>query len=208
MNQRFEFEAGEFELFDSFAQRILSDYPPSQYFYVGVGRSPAVLMAILASRSPENWANLPASAAKWMTFYKLENPDSEVVTHFNRFLPTTETLGGRKVLLIDHVQSGLGLKNVKSLAQGILGRNHVDSLVVVQEEALENHRYLLSDGGHFAMTYEEEAQLTRFASERYDHVAQYGEAVLTRDLELLADVSENPGHQSLLDAVRERLNQD
>lgn len=93
-------------------------FPPDQYFYVGIGRSPTAVIAFLQNLGITDAINLPISG-----FYgermKPETRTSPpnwfrqiLYRHFSRFLPSIVHLAGRKLLLIDFAVRGRTLTNV------------------------------------------------------------------------------------------------
>lgn len=51
----------EYRLLESVAEKILKDFPPAKYYYVGVGRSPSALIAYLEAiaRAPRVTCRCP-----------------------------------------------------------------------------------------------------------------------------------------------------
>ncbi len=99
---------------------ILRQYPPGQYAYVGVGRSPAPVLAFFKGVVSENiWTSLPLSGAGRMRIFNQVDPMDErellaersesLNSHFDHFLPSVESLAGRSLLLIDYAYSGKSL---------------------------------------------------------------------------------------------------
>jgi hypothetical protein len=112
---------------------ILERYPPDEYVYVGMGRSPTPITAMLKTLFGDDAAiNVPLS--NMATFSP--NPkqkgvfmgdDGELHSvgpptrtqervynlrhHLDQFIPPDEKLGGRKILLIDYANSGDSLVN-------------------------------------------------------------------------------------------------
>jgi len=116
------------------AARILQEFPPDRYYYVGVGRSPTALIDFFRILDPGLACHLPASKAKWIRPEDVSGPAAEQVgSHLRRFLPDPEVLGDRKLLLIDHVQSGLGLNHVRTLVQRFWGPR-AESLALILDD--------------------------------------------------------------------------
>lgn len=91
---------------------ILKRFPPDQYYYLGLGRSPTLVMAFLSEATQGTTANLPLSEVKKVPLQMdrlgipLEKIKPKLFEHFSRFVPAPESLDGRKILLIDFVDSG------------------------------------------------------------------------------------------------------
>ena len=86
-------------------QTIEQKYPPEQWFYIGVGRSPTLIVAGLQSMHGDDSAmNLPYSGS----IYKGSAEQHEVLTvHIPRFLSAAPK--DKKWLLIDYVSQCRGL---------------------------------------------------------------------------------------------------
>lgn len=130
--------SSDFKAFRSLAQQIYELYPPSEYIYVGIGRSPTPLIAMMkASFGDTQAVNLPLTGM--VTF--AENPkekdafgerisnsyisfdqDHDIYTplahrklrqHLDAFMPNAQQISGRKILLIDALGTGESLINSK-----------------------------------------------------------------------------------------------
>jgi hypothetical protein len=114
--------------------RLLSTFPPSHYFYVCVGRSPAPVSAFLRELVPGQTIDMPVSGLRDQ---KVKNGSTVAAVMgnaraaFHRRLlehfPTKRELNGRTALLIDFMQSGQTLANLRTeltAALGAAGRTH------------------------------------------------------------------------------------
>jgi hypothetical protein len=121
----------EFGGTEALAKEILRRFPPREYFYIGLGRSPTPVIAYLSQLNRETALlegldriviNLPLSGFRPMlrSLFSRANPHkleaalsktqlSELHRHFDRFLPKISQLGLRKVLLIDYTQTARAL---------------------------------------------------------------------------------------------------
>lgn len=121
----------EFEQIRELAANIMGTYPPRDYYYVGLGKSPTPLIAFLqASQVPA--INLPLSKFSPALPGVTPSRDSgrgpaltgaqqqELTTHFDRFLPSQATLNGRAILLIDLSLSGRSLIATREYMQRYL----------------------------------------------------------------------------------------
>ncbi len=116
----------EFNEIENLAKKIIQQYPPDNYHYLGLGKSPTPVMAYLQAYG----AIQPAIEATNMPLSKFghrtgSNTAAEkvVVTgdpldaeqrgrlwdHFDAFIPGPGNLQGKNILLIDLVQSGRSL---------------------------------------------------------------------------------------------------
>ncbi len=94
--------------------QILNAYPPGGFIYIGVGQSPALVTAYLASRGCEAFT-VPLSSFKHsaMTPFGRADPlDAQKETalgrHFDQYLPKPAILKGRGIAIIDFVMQGSG----------------------------------------------------------------------------------------------------
>ncbi|MFA6003162.1 MAG: hypothetical protein WC881_03755 [Elusimicrobiota bacterium] len=204
----FDFEPGEYELFQDMAAEILQRFPPQRYYYVGVGRSPTVLLDILRALDPAIAGQLPAGKATHARAeYIVGESAQQMQAHLSRFLPDPEALGGRKLLLIDHVESGLGLKHVRELVARSWGEDRVESLALVCRKSPNSSMEHIKEQGHQELFYDPVAQLKRFASERYDRFSEYTPGTFYKP-ETLSAVTENPEHAALQSALAAAMARD
>ncbi|OFZ84421.1 MAG: hypothetical protein A2603_03210 [Bdellovibrionales bacterium RIFOXYD1_FULL_55_31] len=94
------------------ALHILERFPPDQYWYVGLGRSPTPITAFLELLGVDGITTLPLSGMKSFDGYK-DLPKAELrsrlYSHFDSWLPSAMDLDNRKLLLIDYASTGEGL---------------------------------------------------------------------------------------------------
>ena len=193
---------GELRFVEQTAKEIQKRFPPSQYYYVAVGRSPVLLVTYLKLKNPGSAGYLPATKAKWASNLDMVSEEDQTYLreHLKRFLPSDDELGGRKILLIDHVQSGLGLKRVQHYFNDLLRpKLAAESLALVFKPLNGDH--IESD---FKLIYSDKKQIQVFASEKFDDYAPYTTATLFRPQDL-SQVSANPRFRYLVDALRSAL---
>lgn len=116
----------EFTQVQTLAQQIMERYPPAQYHYLGLGKSPTPVMAYLQAygeRQPGISAtNMPLSKfghrSDSMSAAERRVVDGAALNaeqrgrlwdHFDRFVPGPGALQGKSILLIDLVQTGKSL---------------------------------------------------------------------------------------------------
>lgn len=123
----------EYDLVKSLFHRLTKRYPPDEYYYIGVGRSPFPLIAFMQAYGVEA-GNLPLSGFRpalpgeglkreheWESEESLQTGrkskvmldaplSSEVMTtlkaHFDKFIPSARELGEKSLLLIDFSTPG------------------------------------------------------------------------------------------------------
>ncbi len=105
----------EYRAIKRIGDRILSQYPPSEYLYVGLGASPTGLIAYLELvQGSRAVAQVPLSRGMALQrAYSLDSRRAHIIDqvldeHFRRFLPDS-LLGGKKLLLIDFSIMGITL---------------------------------------------------------------------------------------------------
>jgi hypothetical protein len=111
---------------------IMTRYPPTEYLYVGVGRSPTLFIALMKATLGDSAAiNIPLSdmgnfkpgaysqGVSSSSFGENPKPiDYERLTarlrkHLDHYFPTPAEIAGKKVLLVDFASSGQGIVNTR-----------------------------------------------------------------------------------------------
>jgi hypothetical protein len=175
----------EYENARDIGLHILKTYPPDQYYYVGVGRSPTPVTEILSNLSPHNVKTLPLSGmyARPQRHDGYDPPldgatEGRLFDHFDRFLPTAAELHGRKLLFVDFVQGGgSAVATEEYLTKYLHDRRHAVELkmfVMAPETPLEK---LENAGKHYDvfLTRPFRVLTQRFLFSWFDHAAPYGE---------------------------------
>ncbi|MFE7527467.1 hypothetical protein ACFU7Y_17360 [Kitasatospora sp. NPDC057542] len=142
------------------ARRVVEEYPPTEYYYLGLGRSPAGVVAYL-HESDHGAMSMPLSSfrprpqdpmavAGWGLVSDLGRPNpvpsERQLDHLKMAFDTelgsltADVLRGRKVLMIDYVQGAQSLVAAQHYVQEYLrSRSDLDSPVV---EALAMHQQI------------------------------------------------------------------
>lgn len=100
----------EQRVFSEIVKDLMDFCPPSECVYVGVGRSPTVVMKVLEEQEGLKPIHLPLTYGREL---KSENRDlttnerKRIYKHFDNFIPTD--IDGKKVVLIDYTQTGAGI---------------------------------------------------------------------------------------------------
>lgn len=94
------------------AGEVMRRYPPDQYYYVGLGRSPAGLMKMLEARGAGG-KNIPLSKMGHIRAFDQTKLRNFLFHHFDRTLPNAAALAGRKMVIIDWANKGGTLVNTK-----------------------------------------------------------------------------------------------
>jgi hypothetical protein len=101
---------------------LVRQYPPSQYFYVPLGRSPTAIAAFLeniAQDPSDLTVTVPASGLRHGVIEGHENAWFE---HLDSFLPSDVLNGKRKILLIDRSTTGATLQKSQGIFQQYLAK--------------------------------------------------------------------------------------
>ncbi|MGW1177612.1 protein-glutamine glutaminase family protein [Kitasatospora sp. NPDC002543] len=148
------------------AKLVVETYPPEEYFYLGLGRSPAGVVAYLHEQEHSAMSmplssfrprpQDPMAVAGWGLVDALGRPNpvpgaaqlEHLKAAFDRELGalTADVLRGRKILMIDYVQGAQSLVAAQHYVQEHLrGRADLDSPVV---EALAMHQEIDTSSVH------------------------------------------------------------
>ncbi len=106
---------------------ILEKYPPAEFYYVALGRSPTPLTAFLEACGVGEVATVPLSKLKYADFpsQEVNAKRAYVQKHTMKHIPVEPLKTGKKLLVIDFVDFGESL---------FIGRN-------VIENALRSHNF-------------------------------------------------------------------
>lgn len=109
----------EYEQIRELCAQIMAKYPPDEYLYVGLGRSPTPLIAYFQEFLGKNHAlHLPIGGLNYTDAEDLWNKPSTrslVVKHFDAFFPKPHVIKGRKLLVLDYASSGRSLQQSRKL---------------------------------------------------------------------------------------------
>ena len=110
----------EFFKLKQITTELLQRFPPSEYFYVGFGRSPTTIIAHLNGHGLDA-VTVPLTA---MSIYAESRIGSglepELYQHISTYLPKAEQLGMKKILLIDFVSKGRTLRKATTALRYVL----------------------------------------------------------------------------------------
>jgi hypothetical protein len=109
------------------AESIVREYPPQEYIYVGLGRSPSSLVAYLSSNGYQA-LTLPLGGLKLAPGKTMSKPmpdlskaeKAALKSLIDTHIPSYDQRGGKKILLLDYVQSGEGLRIGKKLVKELI----------------------------------------------------------------------------------------
>lgn len=118
----------EFNQIRNICGEIIRRFPPEEFVYVGVGRSPTPFMAFFHSLGLQNIYNLPLSSMRnhpkasklkvWSAqpdFNSALKPavEQRLFTHLAHFLPEASSFEGKTILLLDYTQTGASLVSAR-----------------------------------------------------------------------------------------------
>jgi hypothetical protein len=107
---------------------ILRRFPPKNYLYLTIGRSPTPIAAFLQNLNPELAVTIPASNLRANQTTGLEQA---WYTHLDRFVPRN-LIGKRTLLILDRSTTGSTLQKVQSIVQQwVAARGHNVSVEVI-----------------------------------------------------------------------------
>lgn len=183
---------------------ILRRYPPSEYVYVGVGRSPSALFAVLENLAASGGGPLalvfPASGLQG------QQPDSAreaYFEHFRALLPREVRFGQRRILLVDRSNPGSGtsIVNLQGMLKAYL--REVGSNTRVEGVGLSNAP--LGHGlDHIDTTHRRVLQA--LSSSTYEAISKYPSHTIGRHR--LKDVVERPEYGAFRRVMAERMKRD
>lgn len=184
----YDFSPGEVKEIVEVSEQIVKNFPPEEYFYVGLGRSPTPIMAYLEIFHPNNVRNVPISAMKSRLNDRFGRTDplsaeaeARLNKHFDRFFGNPADFRGKKIVLIDFVNKGDGLMSTFDYLEKYSQTTNKG----YQIELSPIRNILLSDGFLDRLSKREAAiskiielkpgiLSSKFVSQMYDNYAEYG----------------------------------
>jgi hypothetical protein len=205
-----EFSKDEIRYIREAGDSIRRIYPPDQYIYVGVGRSPTALMAYLQLKDPSSVLQLPASglASAPPVESLSQGAKALIERHFSRFLPREDQLGSRQIVLIDFVGTGRSLKIIQEYVNYIWLPHHPAKVLALAyhrapDDQYEELPWMYADQVLFFRGLQ---QAWRFAKEDYDGYSAFTPAPMPfRNETELESVHENRNYRILVAALERDL---
>lgn len=114
LSYAYELTSSEYKALKRMTEEIKSYCPPSDCIYIGVGRSPTPLIAILESDNENKTIHLPLTYGRE---FKDEGRDitpnerKRLFKHFETFIPIDSDFKKKRILLIDFTLTGEGLNS-------------------------------------------------------------------------------------------------
>lgn len=175
----------EYRVNKRIAEYIMSQYPPSEYFYLGVGASPTAIIAYLELVAGSNQVgHLPITSGKQIKFmydsnhYIVALMDGIMDRHLRNFLPH-QVIGSRKILLIDFAHHGVTLPLIGEIMGDHLEerglRNSVSMFAMTRNRNLETDLRRLPNMDVYHLGAYAEAL---FMGQRFDSYRKYEKAPL------------------------------
>lgn len=101
------------------AEELMRRYPPDQYYYIGLGRSPAGVMKMLEALGHKG-KNIPLSKMGHIKSFDPKKLKAFLAHHFAEQLPPASELHGKKMLFLDWANKGGTLVNTKKILDEVL----------------------------------------------------------------------------------------
>jgi len=140
-------EESDYREIRNLSLRLVEKFPPAEYHYVGVGRSPAPVMAFLREAGMAT-TTIPLSGLRKAGQVEKIRADLPgfLAEHFEQYLPSEKKIRGKKILLIDYASEGNTiLETKKYLAEYLAkaGRSSSFETVAFTIAGKRNHDRLL-----------------------------------------------------------------
>jgi hypothetical protein len=96
----------------AYSKEILTRFPPDRFYYVGVGRTPGPIIAMLKNLGPDLAMNFPVSAMRVDGAKAFRRFAANYTAHIEILIPEEVRRGDRRLLLIDYT-SGRSLRGLR-----------------------------------------------------------------------------------------------
>lgn len=213
----YEFAPKEYEQLRDLSLAIMTRYPPNEYVYVGVGRSPTPITAFMQSILPGSALNLPLSGLRETEEGKPGLPMGErrarLERHLARFFPQPAVLRGRKVVLMDFSFSG----NSLLVAGAELARLHPEvrfDLLALSFDSFSDDVYANAESAGKEVTVLELAEKyfgvvkPHFAVSTYKHYAEFDQYHVEEEASREWEGKPLPGYADLKSSFASRAARD
>lgn len=101
------------------AKKLLTEFPPDRYYFVGVGRTPSALVGFLRTLSPDVATSVPASGLKQ---YPRADHLEAYFEHFDHFIPESVLQGDRAIVFLDGSYGGRSARTLEAVFNAYQGR--------------------------------------------------------------------------------------
>lgn len=133
--------AEDFAELKALSEALLKRYPPDQYYFVGVGRSPDPLITLMELGHPDCCSVVPysskleslrgmqlagARSLKWARRPYDPVKSKEAFAWLDHYFPKPEVIKGRKVVPVDYASLGLGLGHFSALLETYKEQRNLD----------------------------------------------------------------------------------
>ncbi len=187
------------------AEEIVRKYPPSEFVYVGVGRSPTTVTAYLKEAYPGSAVNVPFSRPSQRNVVSKEELQKRVRALFDRFLKDEGVLKqGKKILLIDFSYHGQSLSMVNQFLNWYLkdqGQEQLKgyALAMVGSSDVKNIERIqrMPSGQNMKIFHLNHEQKWGFFSSQYDPWSEYPSLDITDRSFSIESIKKNPRYELL-----------
>lgn len=182
----------EFKELKAVSEEILKKFPPENYYYVGIGRSPTPILAYL-NQLEVKFSIVPISSLRYEPFPFKPTSEEILKNHFKKFLPTLDNLKGKKILVMDYSDLGGTIERAHAVIQSLYSNKvEVKGLSISENLAprLKNKNFQLLDLKNYPLIN------NRFDKNGFDKYAKYGSYPL---------LFGNPDPEKLKEALKPRV---
>jgi hypothetical protein len=205
----------EFEQIKSLARSIETRFPPSDYVYIGIGRSPTALIAYFQETRPQMAFNIPLSLTGSINEGFNANELTALYTHLDRFMPSQAQIAGRKILLIDYVLSGRSLSLIPNFLSGYQqSRGFKNAIAVVglvdsdtRQHQIEELEARISGSVRLQLLPLTSSLSRDFRNRRFGFYSEFGRYEVNHwDTQLYSNFISSPIYQLFRQVLRLRMN--
>jgi hypothetical protein len=183
---------------------ILEKFPPDQYWYVGIGRSPTPVLRFFEELGVSNQTTIPLSNVSTARQSLGDAFFKRLSEHLSRFLPSAYQLADRKLLVIDFQSSGITLELVAESMTHITKDGM--SAIKVAVLSIYNPIYGSSTSKHIQRIPIQDGEVaSKFWRSQYQEFAKYGEFDLRNPPN---EIKTRLEYETLGHMLREKMNSD
>jgi hypothetical protein len=188
-----------YDILKAYTKKILTRFPPDHYFYVGCGRTPTPIIAMLKNLGPSVAMNFPASSMKVDGRAMFAKYRDNYTEHIEQLIPEEIRTGDRKILLMDY-SSGPSLRGLQGALDAYREAGNPlpeVELLVVGQNATWAHA--INEGAYW----DHREAVAEFEGETYDkgHIIHSAQGTLSA-------LSRNPKHAEHRRTIFQRMMRD
>jgi hypothetical protein len=194
---------GIYHEFRNATVELMRRYPPNEHFFIGLGRSPAPMVAFLQNlerKGQRAAVNFPASGLR---SGRVAGKEAAYEEHFAHFIPPEVLKGKRTIVIFDRSVSGSGgsIHKVKTALEDYLAK--IGSKAKVVGVSYSNGAPNSSYGLDYLSTSEFPELLSTNTSAYEDHIAEYPHHAISASTKP-ADAGRRPQYDQYREHMRSR----